>query len=139
MPARFALALPLFLLALAAPASGQERPAFAKEGTYVGVSGLPEFTLDGLTFDGSSYYKKEGGEEILILPRLEQKSMLRAIVGFRSSRGAFEVSYDQTKHVGTFLGVPGEAIFHSISADERIFVLTRGRIQPYGLLGGSIP
>ena len=141
MPARFAsvLALPLFLLALAPPASSQDRSTFAKEGAYAGVSALPEFTLDGLTFDGATYYQKEGGEEILILPRLERKSMLRAIVGVRSARGAFEVSYDQTKHVGTFLGAPGEATFHSISADERIFLLTRRRIQPYGLLGGSVP
>jgi hypothetical protein len=134
-----ALALPLFLLALAAPASSQERSIFAKEGAYAGVSALPEFTLDGLTFDGSSYYRKVDGEEILILPRLERKSMVRAIVGFRSARGAFEVSYDQTQHVGTFQGVPGEATFHSINGDERIFFLTRKRIQPYGLIGGSIP
>jgi hypothetical protein len=141
MPARFVtpLGLPLFLLALALPAWSQERPGFAKDGVYVGVSGLPGFTLDGLTFDGSTYYQKIGGEEILILPRLDRKSMLRPIVGFRSSRGAFEVSYDQTKHLGTFYGASGvETTFHSISGDERIFLLTRGRIQPYGLLGGSI-
>jgi len=141
MPARAArvLALPLFLLALSTPASSQERSVFAKEGAYAGVSALPEFTLDGLTFDGATYYQKEGGEEILILPRLERKGMLRAIVGIRSTRGAFEVSYDQTKHVGTFLGIPGEATFHSINFDERVFLLTRRRIQPYGLLGGSVP
>jgi hypothetical protein len=131
--------LPLFLLALAQPAWSQERHGFAKEGLYAGVSGLPGFTLDGLTFDGSTYYQKIGGEEILILPRLDRKSMLRPTVGIRSSRGAFEVSYDQSKHLGTFFGVPGvESTFHSISGDERIFLLTRGRIQPYGLLGGSI-
>ena len=142
MPARLVklLGVPLFLLALAAPAWSQEGSSFAKQGIYVGVSGLPGFTLDGLTFDGSTYYQKVGGEEILILPRLDRKSMSRAIVGFRSKRGSFEVSYDQTKHVGTFAGVPGEeATFHSINGDERIFLLTRERIQPYVLLGGSIP
>ncbi len=141
MPARFVgvLALPVFVLALATPASSQERPSFAKEGAFAGVSGLPEFTLDGLTFDGASIYRREGAEEILILPRLERKSMLRAIVGFRTARGSFEVSYDQTKHTGTFRGGSGEAIFHSISGDERIFLLIGKRIQPYGLLGGSLP
>src|SRR5260221_8589929 len=142
MPARLVkpLGLPLFLLALAAPAWSQESPSFAKEGVYVGVSGLPGFTLDGLTFDGSTYYQKSGGEEILILPRLGRKSMLRAIMGVRSKRGSVEVSYDQTKHVGTFAGVPGvEATFHSINGDERIFLFTRQRIPPYVLLGGSIP
>jgi hypothetical protein len=142
MSARLAklLSLPLFLLALAAPAWSQEASSFAKEGVYMGVSGVPGFTLDGLTFDGSTYYRKVGGEELLILPRLDRKNMLRAIVGVRSKRGAFEISYDQTKHVGTFAGVPGEqATFHSINGDERIFLLTRQRIQPYVLLGGSIP
>ena len=142
MPTRLVkpLGLPLLVLALATPAWSQEGSGFAKQGMYVGVSGQPGFTLDGLTFDGSTYYQKVGGEEILILPRLDRKNMLRAIVGFRSKRGSFEVSYDQTKHVGTFVGVPGqEATFHSINGDERIFFLTRHRIQPYVLLGGSIP
>ena len=141
MPARFVKRLSLlpFLLALAAPAWSQERSTFAKEGGYAGISGLPDFTLDGLTFDGASVYQKENGEEILILPRLEGKSMLRAIVGLRSARGAFEISYDQTTHAGTFLGQPGEATFHSINGDERIFFLIAKRIQPYVLLGGSVP
>ena len=101
MPARFVKRLSLlpFLLALAAPAWSQERSTFAKEGGYAGISGLPDFTLDGLTFDGASVYQKENGDEILILPRLEGKSMLRAIVGLRSARGAFEISYDQTTTV----------------------------------------
>jgi hypothetical protein len=134
------LGLTLVLLAFAAPAWSQEGSSFAKEGAYVGVSGLPGFTLDGLTFEGSTYYQKIGGEEILILPRLDRKDMLRAIVGVRSKRGSFEVSYDQTRHAGTFAGVSGvEATFHSINGDERIFLLTRQRIQPYVLLGGSIP
>jgi hypothetical protein len=141
LPARIftVLIVPLFLLAFAAPARSQERSTFAKEGAYVGVSGLLDFALDGLTFDGASYYRREDGDEILILPRLERKSMLRALVGLRSARGSFEISYDQTKHVGTFLGESGEATFHSINGDERIFLLTRGRIQPYVLLGGSLP
>lgn len=138
--ARFVTAfVTLSFLALPAPASSQERSGFAKEGPYAGVAGLLDFALDGLTFDGATYYQKEGGEEILILPRLERKSMLRAIVGLRSTRGSFEISYDQTTHVGTFAGESGEATFHSINGDERIFLLTGGRIQPYVLLGGSLP
>lgn len=134
------LALASLLLAPAAPAWSQEQPGFAKEGAYVGVAGQPGFTLDGLTFDGQTVYQKVGGEEILILPRLDKKNMLRAIVGFRSNRGSFEVSYDQTKHGGSFFDIPGvDATFHSVNFDERIYVATRYRIQPYGLLGGSLP
>jgi hypothetical protein len=100
---------------------------------------VPDFTFDGLTFDGSSYYRQIGGDEIMILPRLEPKSTIRGILGVRGNRGGFEASYEQTTHVGTFLDFPGEATFHSLNFDERIFLLTRGRIQPYGLLGLSLP
>jgi hypothetical protein len=139
MRAHFVTAVTLCLLAVAPAAWSQERSGFAKTGIYVGATGVPDFTLDGVTFDGSSYYQKVGGEEILILPRLEPKSTVRGIFGVRSTRGAFEASYEQTKHVGTFLGFPGEATFHSLNFDERIFALTRGRIQPYGLVGLSLP
>ena len=129
-----AVALAVFLLALAAPASSQ---GFAKEGTYAGISYLPDFTLDGVTFDGMTGYIKEGGEEVLILPKLEPKNMMRMIVGMHATRGGFEIGYDQTKHVGTFFEFPSEATFHSLDFDERIFLLTRSRVQPYVLLGGS--
>lgn len=133
-------AVPLFLLQLAAPAWSQEGPGFAKEGGYVGASGILDFRFGGETFDGASYYQKVDGEEILILPQLEgARNAVRAIAGFRSARGAFEVSYDQTKHHGTFVGETGEATFHAINADERIYFLTRTRVQPHLLLGGSIP
>jgi hypothetical protein len=132
-------ALSLCVLALPPAAWSQDHAAFAKTGIYVGASGVPDFTLDGLTFDGASYYRQIDGDEIMILPRLARKTSVRGFAGFRSSRGAFEVGYEQTTHPGTFLDSTGEAIFRSLNFDERIFLLTRGRIQPYGLLGLSLP
>jgi opacity protein-like surface antigen len=129
----------LCVLALPAAAWSQEQSGFAKTGAFVAVSGVPDFTLDGLTFDGLSYYKKIDGDEILILPRLNAKTAVRGAVGFRSTRGSFEVGYEQTKHDGTFMDGTGEATFHSLNFDERIFFLTSQRIQPYGLIGLSIP
>src|SRR4051812_22911187 len=105
----------LYVLALAPVAWSQEAPGFAKNGPYVGATAVPDFTLDGVTFDGSSYYQKVGGEEILILPRLQPKSTVRGIFGFRSTRGAFEVGYEQTTHVGTFVDLSGEATFHALN------------------------
>ncbi len=64
-----------------------------------------------LTFDGSSYYQKVNGDEVLILPRLEGRDMIRAILGVRGRRGAFEFSYDRTEHRGTFMGEAGDATF----------------------------
>src|SRR4029078_8806434 len=67
----------LILLSVAAPALSQERSGFAKEGAYVGVSTQPAFTLDGVTFDGQTIYKEIDGEEIMILPKLDRKAMIR--------------------------------------------------------------
>jgi opacity protein-like surface antigen len=136
---RARLFMTLCVLALPAAAWSQDQSGFAKTGAFVAVSGVPDFTLDGLTFDGLSYYQEIDGDEILILPRLNAKTAIRGAVGFRSRIGSFEIGYEQTKHDGTFMDGTGEATFHSINFDERIFFLTKGRVQPYGLIGLSIP
>lgn len=130
------------LLAVPAAAMSQEQEqpgGFAKTGAFVAVSGVPDFTLDGLTFDGSTIYQRVGSEEFLILPRLKSRTSVRAAVGLRAKRGSFEIGYEQTKHAGTFMDLAGEATFHSLNFDERIYFLTGGRIQPYGLIGLSAP
>src|SRR4051812_44597519 len=96
------VASPLFVLLLSVPAWAQEE-GFAKNGGYLGASSLLNFSFGSENFDGLSYYQKIGGEEILILPQFESaKNVFRAIGGYRSGRGAFEVSYDRAKHQGTF-------------------------------------
>lgn len=135
-----ALAIPVFLIMMTAPARAQEQSGFAKNGGYIGMSGILDFSFGGDTFDGQSIYQKVGGEEILILPKLKgAHNALRAVFGWRTGVGAFEISYDRTKHDGTFLDLPGEATFHALNFDERIFFLTHGRVQPHFLVGGSIP
>jgi opacity protein-like surface antigen len=138
--ARIGTIVVLCLLAFATAAQSQERPSgFAKNGFYAGASTVPDFTFDGVTFDGSTIYKEIGGDEIIILPRLEPKSTIRAVGGYRATRGSFEASYEKTKHVGRFLDLRGDATFQALNFDERIYALTRGRIQPYGLAGLSLP
>ena len=141
VPGRFVsiIALPLFLLMLATPAWSQEQSGFAKEGGYVGVAGLLDAKLDSDTFDGSSLYRKENGDEYLILPLFEGGNMIRGILGVRYPKAAFEFSYDRTKHPGTFQGGTGEATFQAINADVRYFFATSGRVQPHVLVGGSFP
>lgn len=125
---------------LSAPVWAQEESGFAKNGGYVGISGILDFSFGGETFDGQTVYKQENGEEILILPKFDgAHNALRAVVGMRQGWGAFEVSYDRTKHNGTFLGYSGEGTFHALNFDYRVFLLNRSRIQPHLLLGGSIP
>jgi len=132
-------AVAVWLLTFAPAVSAQEIPGYAKNGFYAGVAAVPAFTFDGETFDGSSYYREIGGDEVLILPKLDSQSTMRAIGGFRLTRGSFEVGYERTRHTGTFMGLSGNAKFEALNLDERIYVLTRGRVQPYGLLGLSLP
>lgn len=126
-------------LALASTAWSQEYSGFAKQGGYVGVAGLLDFSFDAVTFDGESIYKEVDGEEFMILPRLDSRNMARWILGYRGEKSAFELSYDRTHHHGTFLEGTGEATFHAINADGRFYFATRSRVQPHLLLGGSIP
>ena len=130
----------LCLLPLASAAWAQEAPApgFAKNGFFVGATGVPAFAFDGVTFNGSSVYQQVGGDEILLLPRLESKSTIRGIVGYRLTRGSFEVSYERLKQTATFLNASGEATFQAVNFDERIYAFTSKRIQPYGLAGYSL-
>jgi len=127
------------LLAIGSGARAQEVQGFAKNGLFVGATGVPNFTFDGVTFNGSSIYQQIGGNEILLLPKLEAKSTIRGIVGYRLTRGSFEVSYERLNQGATFLGATGEATFQAVNFDERIYILTRKRIQPYGLAGYSLP
>ena len=136
-------AITLLLSGTAVPAWSQEEefrlPGAAKEGGYVGMSFLPQFTLDGITFDGETAYKYEGGEELVFLPRVDTRKMFRGILGYRARRGAIEVSYERTKHIGSFFEFPLNATFQAVNVDGRVFFLPGSRVQPHLLLGGVYP
>lgn len=128
------------LLALPAPAFSQAQPpGFAKQGGYVGISVLPNFTFDGVTFDGESIYREIDGEEIVILPRLGSRNLVRFALGFRGRVASLEVSYDRTHHDGTFGDGVGKAVFQAVNIDGRYFFLPTRRVQPFLGVGGSMP
>jgi hypothetical protein len=100
------------LLVFAVPAWSQEEElGFAQEGGFVGVSFLPDFTFDGVTFDGETIYKEVDGDEIVILPRLDVRNLVRFALGYRGRQASIEVSYDRTSHNGTFLDSPPDSAF----------------------------
>ena len=136
------LVLAAALLALPAPAFSQfssGTPGFAKQGGYAGVSVMPGFTFDGITFDGESIYKEIGGDEIMILPKLSTQNLVRFALGYRSKQYGLEISYDRTHHDGVFVGTHGDATFQAINLDGRYFFLPAQRVQPYMGVGGSFP
>ena len=128
-------------IALAAPVQAQtpSEPGFARERMYLGFSLLPDYTLDGVTFDGATGYIEEGGTETFILPRLDKRTMPKIVAGFRTRPFALEISYERTKHNGEFLDLLGEAAFNVVSIDLKFFANTGGRIQPHVVAGLAIP
>jgi hypothetical protein len=137
--ARSTALLVLLLLAGAAPAWAQMTGGFARESVYVGVAGLFDFTLDGVSFDGSTYYEAETTNEIFILPTLDKQNLVRYVVGFRARPFALEFSYDRTRHDATFLDLTGDAVVQAVNVDAKFFGLTDRRIQPHGVIGMSFP
>jgi hypothetical protein len=128
-------------IALAASARAQTpaEPGFARERMYLGFSVLPDFTLDGVTFDGNTIYVEEGGDETFILPRLDKQVMPKIVAGFRTRPFALEISYERTTHDGTFQDLVGEAAFNVVNVDFKFFMNTRSRIQPHVVAGLAFP
>lgn len=126
-------------LCLTAAVAWGQTPAsrYAKEGAIVGVSGTLDTTLEGDYFDGDHFFRDS--EEVFLVPRLNRRSNMRVMAGFRGGSGAFEASYEQTTHDGSFAGLTGVARLHAINLDGRFFFATRTRVQPHVLIGLAIP
>jgi hypothetical protein len=131
------------ILACAAlPAAAQDdssEPGYAVQGTYVGVAPLLGFALDGITFNGETAFQEIDGPQIGILPKLDKKNMLRAVVGFRARPVAIEFSYELSHPGGTFQGLPVSSKFQAFNIDSRWFFNTFGRIQPHIVVGIAFP
>ena len=139
-PFRTALLALLIVCAVPVAAWSQEGQGFAKVGGYAGGSFGPAFTLDGETFDGHTVYREVGGDEVALLPKLDKKKMFRGILGYRYEKASLEFGYERTHHNGVFADIAtGEATFHQLSVNSRLFFLTGRRIQPYVMAGGGIP
>lgn len=133
------IAVLMFLLALATSVRAQQPQGFAKVGGFAGVSVMPGFTFDGVTFDGETVYKEIDGEELVFLPRIDKQTLIRGILGYRARQASLEVSYERTQHEGTFADFPLDATYQAVNVDGRYFFLPDSRVQPHVLLGGSFP
>jgi hypothetical protein len=122
----------------ATPALAQTR-GYAHEGVYVGIAPQVNATLDGVSFDGQTLYERIGGTEVAILPKLDEQTTLRVVVGFRSRPLAIEFGYERASHGGTFVDLPVTSVLSSFNVDGRFFFLTHQRVQPHFVLGLSVP
>jgi hypothetical protein len=130
-----------FTLLTSAPAAAQmaPQPGAVREGGFIGVTVMPGFTFDGETFDGRTIYQEIDGDEVVFLPELNKRPLIRAILGYRARQASLEISYDRTQHDGTFADFPLDATYQAINADGRFFFNTASRVQPHLLLGASFP
>ena len=107
---------------------------FAKQGFY--------FTTGVI---GSQSYGDLDGESILFGPANVFLPAMDAGVGFnvgfgvRTFSDAFEVTYDQADHTGSFQGASLDSTEHLVNFDWKHFFLIDRRVQPYTLLGFNIP
>jgi hypothetical protein len=130
----------LLVIAVGEPAAGQERTVgFAREGIYVGIAPQVDATLDGVSFDGLTLYERIGGTEVAILPKLDEQTTIRALVGFRARPLALEFSFERARHGGTFDDIPVTSVLTAFNVDSRFFFRTTQRVQPHLVLGISIP
>jgi hypothetical protein len=132
-------AFTLLSITIAIPAAGQDRGSgFARPGVYIGIAPQVNATFDGVSFDGLTVYERIGGTEVAILPKLDQKTMMRGVVGFRSQPLALEFSLERARHGGTFGDEPVDSVLTAFNADGRFFFLTDQRVQPHAVLGISL-
>lgn len=136
---RRGLAAALLVAAPALPVEAQAGRGFAHEGVYVGAAGMFDFTLDGVSFNGRTFYKAVNRDDLVILPQLDKQDLRRIVVGSRARPVALEFSYDRTRHGGTFVDLTGEAVVTSFNIDLKVFAFTGGRIQPHGVIGLGFP
>ena len=134
-----ACALYIIAGATSAMAQAPQPPGGAREGGFIGVTVMPGFTFDGETFDGRTIYQEIDGDEVVFLPELNKRPLIRAILGYRARKASLEISYDRTQHDGTFVDFPLDATYQAINADGRFFFNTSSRVQPHILLGASFP
>jgi opacity protein-like surface antigen len=136
----FSLALAVFAVPAWAQQEGEELPPGPGEGGIIAVTFAPAFTFNGDVFDGQTWYKEIDGEEVMLLPKLDQHASFRGVLGFRKGPAALEIGYERMKFNGSFAEVlPMEATFWAVNFDGRLFFLKRSRVQPYVLGGLSIP
>ncbi len=130
----------LLAFGVALPVAAQPRGSVvAREGVYVGIAPQVDATLDGVSFDGLTIYQRVGGTEVAILPKLDRKTRLRAVVGFRSRPLALEFSFERASHGGTFDDVPVESVLTAFNVDSRFFFMTDRRVQPHAVIGIAVP
>lgn len=111
---------------------------FAKRGFFVGGMGVAT-TLSDRDFDGQSGLVEPNSGAMLVLPELDPATGWGATIGYRSKRISVQYTYTESKHDDDFLGTSLEDDLQTYSLDFKHYWNVEGSLQPYLLLGITVP
>jgi opacity protein-like surface antigen len=106
----------------------------AKPGSYFTASVIG--TELGGDLNGSN---RLFGPSTILLPDVDSGAGFEIGVGFRTIGDAFEITYDNVEHGGSFQGMSLDSHEQLVNLDWKHFFLIDKHIQPYTLLGMNIP
>ncbi len=127
------------LLEAAAPRRDDDSANFyAARGFYLGAMGVAT-TLSDSDFDGQSGVIDPQSGVSIVLPKLDPGLGWGVTVGYRGERNSVQFTYAVSKHDDDFQGVSMEDEFRNYSLDFKHYWNVEGSLQPFLLLGVSVP
>lgn len=129
--------------AAALPASAPRRDSdepksFAARGFFVGGMGVAA-TMSNSDLDGQSGLIEPNSGLAIVLPELDPGIGWGAALGFRGKRISVQFSYTTSTHDDDFLGTSLEDDFRTYNLDFKHHWNIDGALQPYLLLGVTVP
>lgn len=103
--------------------------SFAKQGVYVGYRYAQSRHDRGGDFDGGHVVRYEGA--VSLIPQLNQGPGMDLVVGYRRFKSSIELRYLRTTHDGTWAGLRGTAVYHTLDSSWKVHILPGQRVQPF--------
>ena len=126
-------------LEAALPWRDEAAPKFyAERGFFVGAMGVAT-TLSNSDFDGQSGLIDPQTGLTLVLPELDPGIGWGVTIGYRGKRNSVQFSYAVSEHDDDFQGTSFEDEFKNYSLDFKHYWNVEGSLQPFVLLGVSVP
>jgi hypothetical protein len=113
-------------------------------GPPLALAAKPGFYLTGSAIGGTQSGDLDGesflvGPALVALPDVDWGAGFQAGGGWRVPADAFEITYEQSWHSGSFLGVTHDSTIHAVNFDWKHYFRIAEKLQPFTLLGMNIP
>ncbi len=119
------------------PPGDADSEPYAKKGFFIGGLGTVQ-TLNDADFDGQSILVEPTGVA-LALPEVDPGLGWGLTIGYRGVRNSLQYTYTASTHDDDFLGTSQEDDFKTYSLDFKHYWNIEQRLQPYVMLGVSVP